>query len=425
MANIRIPFLVKKRHSWFWQPSATLAKAGWKSEPLGHDEGKAIEAARAINNRVAAWKLGGPSPDAVKKHAARGTGLELIARYRRDHLDAKHENGPRAGQYKLSLRTRENYETPLKRLEIWMGDMLLEAVTPNRVRVLKNTLTGPEAKGGIGHAPAFQMLKMGRQLFAFAIATDMVPIGHNPFLKFGLGAPEARRTIWQSAADKAFDDAAMRLGRPSMALAREIALYGAQRSSDLLHFDENDYAAIELFDPALIDHFGDEAGIVKGWVLERQRKTNMPLQIPFSLSLRAKVEAQLRINRARDRAAIPPRLVTHVIVDDKTGLPMLLRHFITTWTEILEEAARVTGMAEMRELVWHDLRRTRVVRLRRMGMPKEQIATVTGTSNQTIDAMLAAYGPIDATMTAHALAAATNHETAQAAAIEEKKGKAG
>ena len=114
-----------------------------------------------------------------------------------------------------------------------------------------------------------------------------------------------------------------------------------------------------------------------------------------------------------------------MITEERTGLPWKQRHFITKWREVLADAAKATGMAEMTELVWHDHRRTRVVNLRRMGMPKEQIATVTGTSNQTIDAMLDAYGPIDATMTAHALAAAATHEAAQAAAIEEKKGKKG
>lgn len=425
MANIRIPFLVKKRHSWFWQPSATLAKAGWKSEPLGHDEGKAIELARDINKHVAAWRLGGPGPnDQIRKHVARGTGLELITRYRREYLDARHEHGPKAGQYKLALRTRENYETPLKRLEAWMGDMALETITPKRVKVLRETCIGPEAKGGIGHAASFQLLKMGRQIFAFAIANDIVPQGHNPFLKFGLGAPAARRTIWKPAHEKAFDDAALRLGLPSLALARKLALYTAQREGDLLRFTENDYASIELFDPGLIAHFGDKDGVVRGWAVE-QHKTGMPLQIPFDTAMRAEVEKALRTNRARDRAADPPRLVTRVITEERTGLPWKQRHFHTMFRKVLDNAADATGMEDMRALVWHDLRRTRVVRLRQMGMPKEQIATVTGTSIQTIDAMIEAYGPIDATMTAGALAAASNHEAAQAAAIEEKKGKKG
>ena len=59
----------------------------------------------------------------------------------------------------------------------------------------------------------------------------------------------------------------------------------------------------------------------------------------------------------------------------------------------------------MTGLVWHDLRRTRVVRLRRRGMPKEMIATITGHSPQSLDMMLKVYGPIDRNMTFGALAA--------------------
>lgn len=422
MAEFKVEFLRKKRRSWFWQPSKTLRDAGWEPKPLGRDEDAAIAEAKAINKRVKDWKLGGPKPEQVKRHVARGTGGELIRLYRAGHLNAKHEDGPKKGQFKLAERTRENYETPLKRLEMWMGDTQLDAITPKRVKVLKKTLIGPEEQGGIGHAAAFQTLKMGRQVFAFAESEDVPGIGKNPFLKFGLGAVPPRSTVWQQKHEKAFDDAAMRLGLPSLALARKLALYSAQRTGDLLRFTENDYAPIDLFDPRMIEFFGDNDGVVRGWILV-QHKTEMPLQIPFDAALRAEVEKALRTNRARDRAANPPRLVSHIITEERTGLPWKQRHFVTKWTEVLEDAAKATGMAEMTELVWHDLRRTRVVRLRRMGMPKEQIATVTGTSPQTIDAMLAAYGPIDATMTAHALAAAATHEAAQAAAIEEKKGK--
>lgn len=421
----KIDCLIKKRRSWFWQPSKTLRDAGWPPKPLGRDEEAAKIEAKAINKRVAEWRTGGPPADQVRKHVARGTGLELITRYRAEYLNARHEHGPKTGQFKLAQRTRENYETPLKRMEIWMGDMALATITPNRVRILRDTCMGPEATGGIGHAASFQLLKMGRQLFAFGISIDLVEQGKNPFTDFGLGAPPARRTVWKHAHEKAFDDAALRLGLPSLVLARKLALYSAQREGDILRFTENDYRPIELFDPRLIEHFGDKDGVVWGWVLEQQHKTDMPLQIPFDAAMRAEAEKALRHNRAADRAADPQRLVTSLITEERTGQPWKQRHFITKWGEVLADAAAATGMTEMTDLVWHDLRRTRVVRLRRMGMPKEQIATVTGTSNETIDAMLDAYGPIDATMTAHALAAAATHEAAQAAAIEEKKGRKG
>lgn len=423
MAKLNIPCLIPKTNKrngvtlWFWQPSATLKRAGWKSKPLGSDTDAAIDAARAINKAVDQWRNGGPSPRSIERRKARGTIDALIARYRAEYLLAK---DPATGQPMLSAKTRENYETPLKRLSMWAGDQQLAYVTPGRVRTLRETLVGPREKGGIGHASAHNTLKMGRQLFAFAISVDLVPKGQNPFTDFKLGAPPPRRTIWKVAHEKAFDDAAMRLGLPSLALARRLALYTAQREGDLLRFTENDYAAIELFDPLFVRHFGDDQGIVRGWVLD-QHKTGMPMEIPFDASIRADVERTLRTNRARDRAANPPRLTSYVIVDDRSGRPWAKRDFIKGWNAVLANAADATGMDEMRGLVWHDLRRTRVVRLRRMGMSEAQIATVTGTSPQTIMAMLKAYGPIDATMTAHALAAASAHETARDAAIEDQK----
>jgi hypothetical protein len=423
MAKLDIPGLVPKPNAknprtWHWQPSATLRKAGWKAKALGRDFDAAIDAAREINRQVEAWRMGGPKPREIAKHRAKGTLDALIARYRAEHLDGLN---PATGAPMLAAKTRENYETPLKRLSLWAGDQQLAYVTPNRVKILRDTLVGPAEKGGIGHASAHNTLKMLRQLFAFAISIDLVPKGQNPATEFGLGAPPPRRTIWTKPHEKAFDDAAFRLGLPSLALARELALYTAQREGDLLRFNENEYAPIELFDPLLVRHFADDAGIVKGWVNDQHKTGLTQLEIPFDRALRAKIDAALRTNRARDRAANPPRLVTHVIVDDRTGLPWKKRDFIKAWNAVLANAAEASGQPEMVDLVWHDLRRTRVVRLRRMGMSEAQIATVTGTSPQTIMAMIKAYGPIDATMTAHALAAASMAETARAAAIEEKQ----
>lgn len=421
MANIRIPFLVPKTNkakvtTWFWQPSATLKKAGWKSQPLGTDTNVAMDRARDLNAKVDAWKNGGPTPKAIEKRKARGTLDALIARYRTEYMTAL---DPATGKPYLSEKTRENYQTPLKRLSLWAGDQQLAYVTPNRVKILRDTLVGPEDKGGIGHASAHNTLKMLRQLFAFAISIDLVPKGANPATDFNLGAPPPRRTIWKHAHAKAFDEAAYRLGLPSMALARETGLFTAQRESDLLLFTEHQYGEIELFDRQLIELLGDKDGVVKGWILDQKKTGLTQLEIPFFPAFRAKVEDAFRTNRARDRAA--GRNVTYLIVDDRTGLPWNKRDFIKAWHAIIDDAVAVTGMNDMLDLVWHDLRRTRVVNLRRQRIPKEQIATVTGTSEQTITAMLDAYGPIDATMTAGTIVASMQAETQRNRAVEEKK----
>jgi hypothetical protein len=96
--------------------------------------------------------------------------------------------------------------------------------------------------------------------------------------------------------------------------------------------------------------------------------------------------------------------VTHLLVDDVTGLPWKQRAFIDAWQRSRDHAAERTGRPGMRKLVWHDLRRTSVVCLRRRGMPKEMIASITGHGPKSIDDMLKVYEPIDPTITAAAIA---------------------
>lgn len=426
MAEFKIEYLVAKKSktkgvSWYIQPSKALRDAGWKGYPLGKiDRAAAIHAAEAFKARVDLWRATGEAAEGVnapiKTYVARDTVAALIARYRREYMNA---NGP-DGTPNVATKTKESYATALKRIDMWAGKHPLAYVTPARVRALRDAMMNKKGPGYIGHAPALNTLKMLRQLFAFAISVDLIPKNSNPATDFDLGAPAPRKTVWKQSHDSAFDVSARHLGYPSMALARELGLYTAQREGDLIRFNEHAYSAIELFDPGQIDRLGDDHGVVRGWVLEYQHKTKMPLEIAFDRPLRAKVEAALRSNRARDRSATPQRLTSHVIINDKTGLPWKKREFIATVQRILDHAATASNQADMRDLTWHDLRRTRVVRLRRQRVPKEQIAALTGTSDQTISAMLKAYGPIDGTMTAGTIIASLDADEAQAKAVTDK-----
>ena len=145
MAQIRINCLVGKTNkagvtSWYWQPSKTLANAGWKALSLGKDEDKAFTAARKRNAEVETWKAGGGKPDEVRKRVHTGTVAALIARYRREHLEAIN---PATGKRQIRAKTAESYETALKRIEQWAGDHQLAHVTPARVRALRNIVAKP------------------------------------------------------------------------------------------------------------------------------------------------------------------------------------------------------------------------------------------------------------------------------------------
>lgn len=426
MAQIRIPCLVGKTNkagltSWYWQPSKTLASAGFKAHSLGKDEGAAIAEARRLNAEVEAWRQGGQLPIKVKPFRAQGTVGALVERYRREHLNGKKPDG----RPLIRDKTREAYETALKRIEAWAGSQPLAYVTPARVRALRDATARPLDQGGIGHAPAYALLKTLRQLFAFAESVDLMPRGTNPATSFALPPPPPRAELWELDDDAAFDAAAYDLGLPGMVLARKLALYTAQREGDLIKFTEAQLQELAILNPEVRKVLAREDGKVMGWCLA-QTKTSTDyrrteLALPLEPGILAEVDTAIRANRARDRAAEPRRLLTYVLVDERTGQPWKKRDFIKCYRRILAHAAKATGRQHLNELTWHDLRRTRVVRLRRQGFGKDFIGAITGLGPNTIDAMLKVYGPIDPTITAAALAATLEQPAAPAEAGKQEE----
>jgi integrase len=410
MAQIRIPCLVGKTNkagitSWYWQPSKTLATAGWKPISLGKSLEQAMRAAQARNAEVDQWKLGEQRPEGVAVKVKVGTFASLIEKYRKERLEGKDASG----RPLLKPNTIKTYKPSLRRLEEWAGKHPIAYVTPARVTALRKAVARPIKDGGLGHAGAHHLLKTLRVVMAFAESEDIIAKGSNPATNFGLGAPPSRKTIWTPEDDAAFDAAAYDLGLPSMALARELALFTAQRESDLIRFTEGQLTELDIFERTTRELLAGPDGKVMGWTFAQEKTSDADMdvwmEIPLEPKILEKVQAALRKNRARDRAAEPRRLLSYVIVDeDNDGIPFNERRFIRRWNKVIDHAVKMTGRKSMNDLVWHDLRRTRVVRLRRRKMPKEMIASITGHSLAAIEAMLKVYGPIDPTITAAAIA---------------------
>ncbi len=420
MAKISIPCLVPKTNkagitSWFWQPSATLKAAGWKSKPLGKDMRAAIAEAERINLSVEQWKLGGERPAEITRRAVIGTLSSLIDRYRKERVLGINQL---TGKPWVKASTAAGYETGLKRLDMWAGKQPLAYFTPARVTVLRNASLHPDT--GIGHAATLNLLRTGRQLFAFAESVDIIPKGSNPFTDFDLGAVPARNGVWEDEDEAAFIAAAYAMGLPSMALAAKLAIYTAQREADLLAMNEAQIRPMPILNPLIAQRLAAPDGTVWGWQFGQGKSNGTTLmQIPLEPELLAEVQDALRTNRARDRLAKPQRLLSYVLVDDRTNMPWHLdakgqqrkgdghkRAFIKQWTRVAERAAKDAKRPHITKLVWHDFRRTRVVRLRRMGMAPDMIASITGHSPRSIEMMLKVYGPIDPTITAAAIVSA-------------------
>ena len=129
MANITIPFLVARtnksgRTTWYWQPSATLAKAGWKSLPLGTDESAAIDAARKRNMEIEVWKTGGARPAEVRRVIRTATVSALIQHY-------KDAGWPKLSDPTAPIgeSTKQTYEAAIAKIEAWAGDFSVSSIT--------------------------------------------------------------------------------------------------------------------------------------------------------------------------------------------------------------------------------------------------------------------------------------------------------
>jgi integrase len=405
MATIKVSYLVnrpnKAGNRWYWQPSKFLIAAGWKPLTLGKDEAAAIEAARKRNADVAAWRAGGMSPaqsDVARIGATLGA---LIDRFRREHMDGLH---PVSGLPRIRAKSRATYATAMKRLDMWAGADQLAAITPARVLALRDA-----SLATIGHVPTYVLLSCARTLFAFAERKGMMAPGSNPARSFDLPRPRPRRHVWERADEAAFIASAIALEMPSMAFALELAIYTGQRVGDLIAMTDRQIKPMTIDDAAVRDIFAGSDGQVMSWQFDQTKTSDahagiaVEMSVPFEPAMLARIEAALTANRAR--APVAP-LHTPVLINDKTGKPWELRRFQEAWTVIRDHAAGATGREAMRALVWHDLRRTRVVRLRRQGMALESIAAITGHSLGATLEMLRVYGPVDAQITAAAHAEA-------------------
>lgn len=417
MAKIRIPFLVEKPNrdgtsSWHWQPSKTARDAGWEPIALGKAREDALRAAEQRNAEYAEWRRTGMPPAAaatVKPRAQTGTLGALIARYRREIYDGHKENGTPF----LANTTKRTYNTALLRLERWAGKHPLAFITRARVKALKLAMLAPAEKGGIGHHAAHQTLKMGRVLFAFAEDADLIGAGTNPFVNFGLAAPEPRDVIWSAPARELLIQTAYDLGMPSMALAIMLGFAIGQREQDLLALTHRQYVAIpehkmQPEDYATLAGLAPD-GIPRG-IRVRQHKTKAWVEVPVVGLVRWAVEANVETARAAGSTTVLLDDTRQGLYSGQAGQTRFQRDFAAV-REWAIPAALFEGdedlAAELATLEFRDLRRTCVVYLGELGMDAHLIAGVTGHDIDETQRILRTYMPRTTGRAARAIALAS------------------
>lgn len=425
MANIRIPCLVAKHSktrgtSWYWQPSATLARAGWEAVALGKDESAAFNAARQRNAEVERWKLGGERPDSIRARVEQGTLGHLIERYRREVIDGKRPNGKPI----LAGSTQRTYNTSLKRLEMWAAKQPLAYVTPARVKALRDAMMLPQARGGIGHHAAHQALKMGRTLFAYAISCDIVD--RNPFNAFNLEAPPPRDIIWSVDGREAMVAAAHHAGHHSIALAIMLGFSIGQRQADIIKLRLSHYRPIpeHLMQP---EHWRIHVrlaadGVPRG-IRVQQNKTRAHVWVPIVGEVRTALETAI------DRAIALGS--THILIDDTRCPPggvALYSGRVADQSRFQRDFADIRAAAiahaekegnselaeEMERFEFRDLRRTCVVYLGELGMSAHQIASITGHDIDESQKILDTYMPRTTAAAAGVIALTAERESREA-----------
>lgn len=423
MAKFTIPFLVAKRHkngsaSYYWQPSATLAREGWRAQPLGKDEAAAIETARTINKQVDQWRQGTPLAEIRTCHQD-GTLAAAIADYRREVLEGTRPNGRR----KIAALTAKTYSSALNRLQAWAGTQPLVFITRPRVQALRDGML----KSGVGEHAAHTTLKLGRQLFNWLIDQGRWEQGKNPFENFGMGQPAPRETIWSPAARELILATADAMGRPSIALAITLGFAIGQREADILGTVISQFVALpqHKMQPedwrtlAAIAPDGTPRGI-----RIRQNKTGAWIEVPVVGETRRRVEANIALARTAGTMQL-------ILDDTRTGAYVGTSgqtRFIRDFAEVRAKATAAATAAgdapladEIERLQFRDLRRTCVVYLGELGLEDHLIAAITGHDIDETRRILKTYMPRTTGRAARAIALVARREAKEAKAKASNK----
>lgn len=419
MAKITIPRLVPKRRRsktyWYWVPSATLIKAGWKPIPLGTDEFAAAKLAQKENEKVDEWRGGGAAPRAVKKFNKTGTVDQLIARFKEEHFPNLRET------------TQKEYRSKLEIISKWAGKEQAIHIRKANVRKLRDALMKPGADGKIQHNRAAGTLRVLRTLMAFAETIDAIPEGSNPAVNPGMKTPDPRQQYWTPEAVDAFCEDANSDIDVAVHLGREIG----QREDDLLTMSIRQWVEIpkhkldrEIWE-ALAEPDANGRPTVMG-IRIRQAKSigqgRKPrwIEIPVVGETRRKLEAAIARSRAAGCTTIlteqdrESTLAWHAKRRGGSAVAPVVPWDVTRFQRAIAEQREATanrlrkaGELDLADVIaalqFRDLRRTAVVWLGELGIEDHLIAAITGHSLDHTKKILETYMPRTGKMAARAI----------------------
>jgi len=256
----KIPYLIHKGTSNYWQPGPTVRELGFCNHTLDDDLAIARRQAIELNRQVAQEKLRWHTKPVVTP----GTLNHLVTVYLAsdDYTD-------------LRDTTRKRYRQLCDSLRQDMGKAKLKTITPKVVTVYKKKLKATPHE-------ANYRLRVLRLLFAFARREGLFD-GQNPASDFRQLKVQPRNVVWSMADETAF----LAHASPEITRAYLMAIYTAQRQGDLLRCSWRD--------------------LRNGTLYFKQSKTDKELEIPVYERLAVALEHT-------------PRTATTILTDSR-GIP--------------------------------------------------------------------------------------------------------
>ena len=244
--TLRVKRLRRIAGRYYWRPSATIVRLGYKVVALGADLVAAIARAEQLNAEVEERRSGaerGPPPGSIA--------ALLVAYEREEHFAS------------LAANTRKQYLSIMREIARNAGDLQVVGISRRDMKALYRSLV-PR-----GVATAAAHMRFWRVLLGYAVDEGLRP--DNPATKMRVTAGKARTQTWAPDEIRAFCHAAEAAGQPSVALAVLLAYETAQRVSDVLRASWRDLDGTTL-------------QVV-------QKKTGARVAVPLSAELLAMLEA--------------------------------------------------------------------------------------------------------------------------------------
>lgn len=354
MAKISIRYFTTRPRKdgtcrYMWQPNKALKDAGWKLTRLSDDKAEAIEQAELINRQVDEWRAG-----LIKEPTTElsGTVDAIISAYKNSRFYTD-----------LAPRTQTDYDSYLKLISQWAGDIQATHITSKSVNDLYENLRDDTP------TKAAYLIRVIRLLFSFAETQDLMPRGSNPAAKMRLKLNPKKKSIWSAQDVHDFVTAADALGQHGMATAVYINAWMGQRSADIRTAHTHQY---------------------KDGVFEIiQRKTGARVNLPVSMitEIDARIKYQVALNKKYTIGC------THLI-RDHNGRPFTKDHFTKTFAKIRKSCLRTIPndrKAHFETLVFQSLRHTAVTRLAESGCTTAEIASISGHSLKSCEKIIDEY----------------------------------